>query len=224
MNRLQNRFIVKVGASALTNETGSIHLHAFDLLARTLSDLQNRGYEAILISSGAISVGANRLALPTHPHPLCVQQAAAAVGQCRIMALYDKFFIEYGKTTAQLLLGTKDIERPEEKQNLADALDVLLKASVIPIISENGSVGCAKAGTHERRFTGSDMLAVVVATLCRASRLVLLSDTDSMRAALQAASFAVAQGVEVSITDNARPQTLYDLLDGKSVGTLFSAG
>lgn len=97
MGLYQNRIVVKVGTSTLTNDMGQNDLRAFDRLACVLSDLQNMGYEIILVSSGAIAVGANKLQMKTRPNSMRLKQAAAAVGQCSIMNLYGKFFHDYDK-------------------------------------------------------------------------------------------------------------------------------
>ena len=109
MELFKNRIVVKAGTSTLTNDAGQNDLRSFDRLACVLSDVHNMGYEVILVSSGAICVGANRLKMPAKPTSLRLKQAAAAVGQCRIMFLYDKFFGDYDKITAQILLNAEDI-------------------------------------------------------------------------------------------------------------------
>ena len=92
MGIYQNRIVVKVGTSTLTNEIGQSDIRAFDRLSCVLADIQNKGYEVILVSSGAIAVGTNKLNMKTKPSSMCMKQAAAAVGQCSIMYWYDKFF------------------------------------------------------------------------------------------------------------------------------------
>lgn len=109
MGLYQNRIVIKVGTSTLTNEMGKSDLRIFDRLACVLSDVQNMGYEVILVSSGAIAVGANKLIMGTRPSSMRMKQAAAAVGQCSMMFLYDKFFGDYDKTIAQILLNAEDI-------------------------------------------------------------------------------------------------------------------
>lgn len=104
MELYQNRIVIKVGTSTLTRETGKSDLRSFDRLACVLSDIQNKGYEVILVSSGAIAVGTNKLNMKTKPSNMRMKQAAAAVGQCRIMYWYDKFFSDYDKMIAQILL------------------------------------------------------------------------------------------------------------------------
>ena len=189
-----NRVIVKVGTSTLTHENGEMNLRCFDALARVLSDVQNMGYEVIMVSSGAIAVGASRLRMDGKPEELRYKQAAAAVGQCQLMHLYDKFFGEYGKTVAQILLTGDDVHDPGIKQNLTNTFDTLLELGIIPIVNENDSVSSAEiestavldgtggstpAPVH-KVFGDNDTLSAVVAELCRASLLILLSDIDGL--------------------------------------------
>ena len=110
MGIYKNRIVVKVGTSTLTNETGKSDLRSFERIARVLADVQNKGFEVILVSSGAIAVGSNKLRLRERPSSMRMKQAAAAVGQCGIMYWYDKFFGDYDKTVAQILLNADDIE------------------------------------------------------------------------------------------------------------------
>lgn len=137
MNIYQNRIVCKVGTSTLTNELGQSNLRSFDRLACVLSDVHNMGYEVILVSSGAIAAGANKLKMKGRPASMRHKQAAAAVSQCRIMFLYDKFFGDYDQTTAQILLNAEDIEQDEKKGNLTNTFDTLLEMGVIPLVNEN---------------------------------------------------------------------------------------
>ena len=104
------RLVVKVGTSTLTHSTGALNFRRMDTLCRTLSDLKNQGLEIILVTSGAIGVGVNKLGLSARPRTLSMKQAAAAVGQCELMHIYDKLFGEYGQTVAQILLTGEDVE------------------------------------------------------------------------------------------------------------------
>lgn len=180
MGLYQNRIVVKVGTSTLTNEMGGSNLRAFDRLACVLADIRNMGYEVILVSSGAIAVGANKLKLAEPPATMRMKQAAAAVGQCRIMYLYDKFFGDYDRTIAQILLNAEDIEQEEKKENLTNTFDALLEMGIIPVVNENDSVSYTEIESHDRLFGDNDMLSAVVAVLCRARRLVILSDIDGL--------------------------------------------
>ena len=170
MGLCNNRIVVKVGTSTLTNDAGKSDLRAIDRLVCTLADIQNMGYEVILVSSGAIAVGRNKLNMHEKPDSMRMKQAAAAVGQCSLMYLYDKFFGDYDKTVAQILLNAEDIEQEEKKENLTNTFDALLEMGVIPIVNEIES--------EDRLFGDNDMLSSVVSVLCRAKRLVIFSDID----------------------------------------------
>lgn len=258
----QNRIVIKVGTSSLTNELGNTNLRAFDKLAYVLSDIQNRGYEVILVSSGAIAVGVGKLGLKEKPREMSLKQAAAAVGQSQIMFLYDKFFSDYGKSIAQILFNADDIEDEEKKENLTNTLDRLLDMGIIPIVNENDSVSYKEIESEDRLFGDNDMLSAVVAVLVRAEKLVILSDIDGfydkdprlypdanlierideidekvselaggagsrrgtggMKTKVQAADLATAQGIDTIITNGARPEGLFKLIDGGQIGTLFT--
>ena len=262
MGLYQNRIVVKVGTSTLTNEIGKTNLRVFDHLALVLSDVQNMGYEIILVSSGAIAVGVNKMNAKEKPASLRMKQAAAAVGQCSIMHLYDKFFGDYDKTIAQILLNADDIEQEEKKENLTNTFNALLEMGIIPVVNENDSVSYTEIESEERLFGDNDMLSAVVAILCKAKRLIVLSDIDGfydsdprlnrnakllqqidvidetvyslaggagsrrgtggMKTKLQAASLATAQGVDTIITNGKNPSAIYDVIEGRKVGTLFT--
>lgn len=172
-----NRIVVKVGTSTITNDVGKTDLRAIDRLVCTLSDVQNMGYEVILVSSGAIAVGRNKLGMKI-PDSMRKKQAAAAVGQCSIMYLYDKFFGDYDKTVAQILLNAEDIEQEEKKKNLTNTFNALLEMSVIPIVNENDSVSYTEIESEDRLFGDNDMLSAVVSVLCKAGKLIILSDIN----------------------------------------------
>lgn len=261
MSLYQNRIVVKVGTSTLTNELGKSNLRSFDRLACVLSDVQNLGYEIILVSSGAIAVGTDKLKMPTRPTTMKLKQAAAAVGQCSIMFLYDKFFGDYGKIIAQILLNAEDITQEEKKENLTNTFNALLEMGIIPVVNENDSVSYTEIESAERLFGDNDMLSAVVAILCKAKKLVIFSDIDGlydndprlypqakliksisniddtvyalaggagsrrgtggMKTKLQAAQLASMQGIDTIITNGKTPEALYNIIEEKSVGTLF---
>jgi len=180
MGLYQNRIVVKVGTSTLTNEMGKSDLRSFDRLACVLSDIQNMGYEVILVSSGAIAVGANKLNMKERPSSMRMKQAAAAVGQCSMMFLYDKFFIDYDKTIAQILLNAEDMEQEEKKENLINTFNALLEMDIIPVVNENDSVSYTETESEDKLFGDNDMLSAVVAVLCKAKQLVILSDINGL--------------------------------------------
>ena len=180
MGLYENRIVVKIGTSTLMNHLGRTDLENMEKLVRVLSDISNLGYEVILVSSGAIAAGANRLLLPARPKSLREKQAAAAVGQCRLVTLYDRFFSIYGKTIAQILLSAEDIEQEQKKENLINTFDTLLHGGVIPIVNANDSVSIGEIESGDHVFGDNDMLSSVVAVLCRARTLVILSDIDGL--------------------------------------------
>ncbi|MGN8876279.1 glutamate 5-kinase [Pseudoflavonifractor sp. HCP28S3_F10] len=183
MDRQTNalRVVVKVGTSTLTRANGSLNLHSMEHLARTLSDLKGMGHEIILVSSGAIGIGTGKLGLKERPSELRMKQAAAAIGQCEMMHLYDKFFGEYGQNVAQILLTGEDVEDPVRSSHLSGTFSALLELGCIPIVNENDSVSSAEIETGKSKVLGdNDTLSAIVAGLCRADLLVLLSDIDGL--------------------------------------------
>lgn len=180
---IDNRIVVKVGTATLTHDNGEVNLQSFDKLARILSDVTNMGYEVILVSSGAIALGRSKLHLNKPLDSLRLKQAAAAIGQCELMHLYDKFFAEYGKTVGQILLVSEDVERADIKKNLVNTFDSLLELGIVPIVNENDSVSYAEIETGNcgnKLFGDNDTLSAVVANLCRARLLILFSDIDGL--------------------------------------------
>ena len=172
----KQRIVVKVGTSTLTHNSGALDLWSMEHLVRTLADLQGMGHEVILVSSGAIAVGTAKLGLSERPKELRMKQAAAAVGQCRMMHIYDKFFSEYNRSMAQILLTGDDVEDPERAEHLSNTFSALLEMGVIPVVNENDSVSSAEIETGRHK----DTLSAIVAELCRADLLVLLSDIDGL--------------------------------------------
>ena len=150
-------------------------------LVRTLADLQGMGHQVILVTSGAIAVGTAKLGLPERPKELRMKQAAAAVGQCRMMHIYDKLFSEYNRSMAQILLTGDDVEDPDRAAHLRSTFSALLEMGVIPVVNENDSVSSAEIETGHHKVLGdNDTLSAIVAELCRADLLVLLSDIDGL--------------------------------------------
>lgn len=181
MRRTAQRVVVKVGTSTLTHASGKLDLRSMEHLVRVLSDLSGEGYEVILVTSGAIAVGTARLGLAERPSELRDKQAAAAVGQCRIMHIYDKLFSEYNRSVAQILLTGDDVEDPGRATHLKSTFSALLELGVIPVVNENDSVSSAEIETGRQKILGdNDTLSAIVAKLCKADLLVLLSDIDGL--------------------------------------------
>ena len=175
------RMVVKVGTSTLTRDNGSMNLRAIDRLAMVLADLHGQGHQVSLVSSGAIGVGVGKLGLGQRPRALRMKQAVAAVGQCELMHIYDKFFGEYGATVAQILLTDEDVDDPRRAEHLENTFEALLELGCIPVVNENDSVSSAEIETGRAKVLGdNDTLSAIVARLCRADLLVLLSDIDGL--------------------------------------------
>jgi glutamate 5-kinase len=173
------RIVIKVGTSTLTYDTGKINFTRIDKLARIISDLSNQGREVILVSSGAIGVGVDRMKLPERPKTIREKQAVAAAGQCELMHMYSKFFSEYGHIVAQILL-TRDIMSDDNcRRNVVNTFDTLLQNGIIPIVNENDSVAIDEIEYGESRVFGdNDTLSAMVARLINADLLIILSDID----------------------------------------------
>ncbi len=170
--------VVKVGTSTLTYENGKVNLRRLERLCRTLSDLQNAGRKLVLVSSGAIGVGMGKLGLPQRPEETEKKQALAAIGQCELMFLYDKFFGEYDHTVAQVLLTADVVDFPRGRENVQNTFRELLSMGVIPVVNENDTVETQEL--EGKNFGDNDTLSAIVAELCRADLLVLLSDIDGL--------------------------------------------
>lgn len=174
---LQNakRVVVKVGTSTLTYETGKLNLNRMELLVRQLTDLHNQGREVVLVTSGAVGIGAGKLGLKERPGTILQRQALAAVGQGLLMQVYEKLFSEYGQTVAQILLTRSDISDRKRYLNARNTILALLKYQVVPIINENDTVA-----TEELKIGQNDALSALVAGLIEADLLIILSDVDGL--------------------------------------------
>ena len=181
MNEQKWRVVVKVGTSTLTHSSGSLDLRSMERLVRVLADLSGGGHEVILVTSGAIAVGTARMGLDERPRALRMKQAAAAVGQCRMMHIYDKLFSEYNCTVAQILLTGEDVEDPLRAEHLKNTFGSLLELGILPVVNENDSVSSAEIETgHQKVLGDNDTLSAIVAELCEADLLVLFSDIDGL--------------------------------------------
>lgn len=169
------RIVVKVGTSTLTYDTGKLNICRVERLAGVLSDLCNSGVQVALVTSGAIGVGVGRLGLGSKPSDTPGRQAAATVGQCELMFIYDKYFGEFGYPTGQLLITKGDLEDPHRRSNLMNAFERLFEYGAIPIVNENDAVA-----VEEIVFGDNDTLSAAVAQLIGAQGLVILTDIDGL--------------------------------------------
>ena len=172
----KKRIVIKIGSSSLTHkETGDLNLMKIEKLVRVISDLKGQGKEVVLVSSGAIAAGRQALGNRKRPETVSEKQAYAAVGQARLMMVYQKLFSEYNQTAAQVLLTKNTIIVDDSRYNAQNTFDELLKLGAIPIVNENDTVS-----THEIQFGDNDRLSAIVAALIGADLLILLSDIDGL--------------------------------------------
>lgn len=169
------RIVIKIGTSTLAYEGGRMNIRRVEHLCKVVSDLKNSGHEIILVSSGAIGMGVGKLSMSTFPEDIPSKQAAAAVGQCELMYVYDKLFAEYNHTVAQILLTGSDFSHQDRRKNFENTLEKLLELDVLPVINENDSVA-----TKEIKVGDNDTLAAMVAKSSKSSLLVLMSDIDGL--------------------------------------------
>ena len=169
------RIVVKIGTSTLTHATGHLNIRRVASLCQVISDIKNAGHEVILVSSGAIGMGVGKLGLRQRPKDIPTKQAAAAVGQCELMYIYDKLFGDYHHTVAQLLITGEDVASETRHRNFSNTLNRLLELGALPIINENDTVA-----TEEIVIGDNDTLAAIVAKSVSAQLLVLLSDIDGL--------------------------------------------
>ena len=252
------RVVIKIGTSTLAHPTGHPNIRHIENFCKVVSDVKNAGYEVVVVSSGAVSMGRGKAGVGELTLSVPMKQALAAVGQCELMYTYDKYFGEYNHTVAQLLLTADSFRQVQQHENFIATIRQLLALGVLPVINENDTVA-----TQELRIGDNDTLAARVAASVNADLLILLSDIDGLFTAdpnldptakliprvtaitpdmlaaaggsasaqgtggmatkLEAAAIATAAGCEMVITNGRDPAILYDILEGKPVGTRFLA-
>lgn len=170
------RIVVKIGSSSLTHEeTGKLDLSKMEQLVRQLSDLRNRGMDVCLVSSGAIAVGRAAMGIHERPTDISMKQACAAVGQAKLMMVYQKLFAEYNETAGQVLLTKNTMINPVSRENAKNTFEELFELGVIPIVNENDTTS-----TYEMQFGDNDTLSALVSSMMGADLLILLSDIDGL--------------------------------------------
>lgn len=169
------RIVVKVGTSTLAHATGRLNIRHVETLCKVLSDVKNAGHEVVLVSSGAIGMGVGKLNLSQRPTDMPTKQAAAAVGQCELMYIYDQLFSSYNHTVAQILLTGEDLRDDNRHTNFTNTLHRLLDLGALPVINENDTVS-----TVEIAVGDNDTLGALVAVSVKADLLVVLSDIDGL--------------------------------------------
>ncbi|MDR1800829.1 MAG: glutamate 5-kinase [Lachnospiraceae bacterium] len=175
----KKRIVIKVGTSTITySETGNINLDKLEKFVRILINLRNKGMQVIVVSSGAVGIGKNVLGLPSKPESMGEKQACAAVGQGRLMMMYEKLFNEYSQLTAQVLLTRESIANESCRRNAQQAFTELFKMNVVPIVNENDAIAVEEQAFGN--FGDNDTLAAYVAKLVEADLLILMSDIEGL--------------------------------------------
>ena len=176
----KQRIVIKIGSSSLTHvETGEVNLMKIEKLVRVVSDLRGQGKDVVLVSSGAIAAGRQALGHHRKPDTLAEKQAFAAVGQARLMMVYQKLFAEYNQTAAQVLLTKDTMVNDSSRYNAQNTFDELLNLGTIPIVNENDTVSTSEI-PYVDSFGDNDRLSAIVAALIGADLLILLSDIDGL--------------------------------------------
>lgn len=177
----KKRIVVKIGSSSLQHaETGDLDYTRLEKLVRELCDIRNSGKEVVLVTSGAIAAGKKAVNLKeinteTRAEAIAVKQACSAIGQARLMMIYQKLFAEYNQVAAQILMTKNTIVDNLNRYNAHNTFSELLKMGVIPIVNENDTVA-----TYEIEIGDNDTLSAIVAALVDADLLILLSDIDGL--------------------------------------------
>ena len=244
--------MIKIGSSSLTHhQTGELNLMKIEKLVRVICDLKGEGREVVLVSSGAIAAGRQALGGKKRPETVSEKQAYAAVGQARLMMVYQKLFSEYNQTAAQVLMTKNTIIGEDSRYNAQNTFDELLKLGTIPIVNENDTVS-----THEIQFGDNDRLSAIVAALIgdidglysddpksnpKAEFISLVKEitpeflqmgknttgsdvgTGGMSAKLAAARIATDAGSDMVIANGESVEIVEDIVNGEDRGTLFLA-
>ena len=169
------RIVIKVGTSTITYANGKRNFSQIDRLAREISDLQNQGKKMILVTSGAVAVGVDRMGLPGKPKTIPGKQAAAAVGQGVLMHTYEKFFADYGQIVAQVLITKTEAIDRHRYTNTRNTFMELMRQRVIPIVNENDVVAL-----DELKIGDNDNMSALVAGIVDADLVIILSDVDGL--------------------------------------------
>jgi len=260
--KMPKRLVVKIGTSSLIYPDGQLNLKTMNELAFTLSAVQNRGLEVVLVTSGAIGVGLDQMHLTKRPVEIARQQAIAAIGQNELMAILNQRFASYSQQIGQILLTHDVMDYPISKKNVLNTFEQLLLMGAIPVVNENDSVSVDEMD-HLTTFGDNDQLSALVATAIDADLLIILSDIDGLFDAdphtcanaktiplideiteavvnlaggtgtrfgtggmvtkLKAAKRVINAGHQMVLANGEDPKIIFDILAGKSIGTLFAA-
>ena len=171
----KNKIVIKIGTSSLTNANGTINFANIEKLTKAISEMRKNGKNVMLVTSGAIAVGAAKMGWEHRPSKLPEKQALAAIGQAELIKIYEKYFANYNQIAAQILITKDVVVNPIRRYNAKNTLNTLMNMSIIPIINENDTVA-----TDEIEFGDNDTLSAHVALITEADLLIILSDIDGL--------------------------------------------
>lgn len=254
----KRRIVIKIGTSSLTFPNGRLNLRRIEHISNVIAALKKQGRDVVLVSSGAIAVGVGKLGLKNRPNTIPGKQAMAAIGQAILAKIYRKFFEAHHISVGQILLTSDVITIPEKHKNAENTFAKLLELGVVPIVNENDTVS-----TDEIEIGDNDTLSAMVASICKADLLIILSDIDGffdkdprknkdakrisiitdvndkvsnaagsagssfgtggMATKISAVKICHKDNIDTIIANADKPEILFDIFDGKDIGTLFVA-
>jgi len=254
----KKRIVIKIGTSSLTFPNGRLNLRRFEHITNVISTLQQQGRQVVLVSSGAIAVGVGKMGYKKRPSTIPGKQAMAAIGQAILAKIYRKFFDQHTIKVGQILLTSDVITNVEKHKNAENTFAKLLEMGAVPIVNENDTVS-----TDEIEIGDNDTLSAMVASICKADLLIILSDIDGffdkdprknpdakrisiitevnekvsnaagsagtsfgtggMSTKISAVKICHKDNIDTIIANGDSPEILFDIFDGKDIGTLFVA-
>ncbi|MDA3882777.1 MAG: glutamate 5-kinase [Bacteroidales bacterium] len=201
--REKKRIVIKIGTSSLTFPNGRLNFSRIEHMCKVIAQLKQQGKEIVLVSSGSIAVGVSKLGKKKRPDTIPGKQAAAAVGQAVLAKIYRKFFDVHSIYVGQILITYDVIKDDEKRQNAENTFEKLFEIGAVPIVNENDTVA-----TDEIEIGDNDRLSAMVAGICKADLLVMLSDIDGFfdedpRKNKNAQRVSVVKSVDESIMNSA---------------------
>jgi len=210
------RVVIKVGTNVLTGEKGRLDEAKIEELARQVKEVHLKGLDVAIVTSGAIGAGVAELGLSERPKEIPLEQAAASVGQCHLIRVYDENFRKYGMLISQILLTQADLRDRQRYLNARNTIFTLFQYRVVPVINENDTVAVDEL-QFGPRFGDNDILSALVANLIMADLLLILTDTK-----VNAARIAASYGAMVIIADGKHEADVVKrIFAGEELGTIF---
>ena len=215
----KKRIVIKIGSSSLTHpETGALNLTKMEVLIREITDLRNQGKDVVLVSSGAIAVGSQAAGFPKRPERTEEKQACAAIGQARLMMIYQKLFSEYNQSCAQILMTKSTVQNNLSRLNAYHTFEELLKLGGVPIVNETDDPHTKPEAEFIDEVHELDEELLKMGKDTSSSNV----GTGGMASKLTAARLAVSSGADMIIANGKDFRILHRLMNGEHLGTLFA--